>query len=73
MVWFAARQKWCSVFTARVKADGRFFMGYVETSTGKIAHKLELGNEYFGFVFDSLVGQTHYVEYDGADFAVFPV
>lgn len=60
------------MFTARVKADGRFFMAQVETGTGKVAHNLEPGNEYFGLVFDSLVvGQTHYVEYDGADLAVF--
>lgn len=36
------------MFTARVKADGRFFIGQVEKGTWKFAHKLEPGKEYFG-------------------------
>jgi hypothetical protein len=46
-------------------------MGQVETGTGEFAHKLEPGKEYCGFVLDALVGQTHYVEYEGAELAFF--
>jgi hypothetical protein len=59
------------VFNAKVRADGRFFRGAVEVKTQKFAQGLESGKEYFGVVFDSQVGQTHYVEYDRADFASF--
>lgn len=59
------------MFTAKVKTDGRLFMGYIERGTWVEAHVLEAGKEYCGIVFDSAPTRTHYVEYEGSEIAFF--
>lgn len=59
------------MFTAKVIADGRFFMGQIEKSTFRDAQQLEKDKTYYGLVFDHIVGQTQYVEYSECESAIF--
>jgi hypothetical protein len=59
------------MFTARVIADGRFFMGDTDTETGRDAHKLEAGKTYAGNVLDSMPTETQYIEFSRASRATF--
>ena len=59
------------MFTARVKADSRFFMGDTDIETGRDAHKLEAGKTYSGNVIDSMPTETHYIEFSRAKRATF--
>ena len=54
------------MFRAKVKTDGRLFLGQFEKETWGVANTLEPGKEYAGYVFDSLVGDTPYIEDDGS-------
>jgi hypothetical protein len=58
-------------FTAKVIADGRFFMGDTDVETGRDAHKIEAGRTYSGNVLDSMPTETHYVEFSKARRATF--
>jgi hypothetical protein len=59
------------MFTARVIADGRFFMGDTDVATGRDAHSLEAGKTYSGNVLDSMPTETQYVEFSRASRATF--
>jgi hypothetical protein len=59
------------MFNAKVKADGRLFVGYIENGTSIEVHALETNKEYFGLVFDSGPTHTPYIEYEGSTFASF--
>lgn len=59
------------MFTARVKADGRFFMGAIEIPAYRDVHKLEPGKRYQGHVLDSMPTETQYVEFNRATWAEF--
>ena len=59
------------MFTAKVIADGRLFMGQIETGKWRDAHVLEAGKEYYGLVFDSSPTRTQYIEYGNAEPAYF--
>jgi hypothetical protein len=57
--------------TARVIADGRFFMGDTDAETGRDAHKLDAGKTYAGNVLDSMPTETQYIEFSRASRATF--
>lgn len=59
------------MFTARVKADGRFFIASIVVPVNRDAHKLEPGKQYQGHVLDSMPTQTHYVEFSKATWETF--
>jgi len=59
------------MFTARIKADGRFFIGAIEVPAQRDAHKLEPGKRYQGHVLDSMPTQTQYVEFNHATWGEF--
>jgi hypothetical protein len=59
------------VFTARVIADGQFFMGDTDVATGRDAHRLEAGKTYAGNVLDSIPTETQFVEFSKASRATF--
>jgi hypothetical protein len=59
------------VFTAKVIADGRFFMGQMEKDTLRDAHQIEAGKKYYGLVFDHIMGDTQYIEYSECEPATF--
>jgi len=55
------------MFTAKVKADGRFFIGAIELGAHqRDAYALEPDKRYLGHVLDSVPTQTHYVELNTA-------
>jgi hypothetical protein len=59
------------MFTARVIADGRFFMGDTDIETGRDAHSIEAGKTYSGNVLDSIPTETQYVEFSKSSRATF--
>jgi hypothetical protein len=59
------------MFTAKVIADGRLFMGQLEKGTWRDAYMLEPEKEYYGLVFDSTPTRTPYIEYSNAEPAFF--
>ena len=56
------------MFAARVKVDGRLFVACIDDTESK-ACKLESGRRYWGLLYDSIMGQTPYIEWNEADFA----
>jgi len=60
------------MFTAEVKADGRFFIGAIELGAHqRDAYALEPDKRYLGHVLDSVPTQTHYVELNTATWEEF--
>jgi hypothetical protein len=59
------------MFTAKVIADGRFFMGDTEKDTGRDAHEIEKGKTYSGNLLDSTPTLTKYIEFSGSTRATF--
>lgn len=53
-------------FTAKIKSDGRFFIGSSELPGYRDAHAIEPGKRYQGLILDSMPSQTHYVEFNKA-------
>jgi hypothetical protein len=61
-------------FTAKVKADGRFFLGSIELlpdDEERTALNLQPGKRYKGLVFDSMPTLTHYVEFNKCSLGEF--
>jgi hypothetical protein len=59
------------MFTAKVKVDGRFFIGAIEVAAHRDAYALESGKRYQGHVLDSVPTHTHYVELNNATWEEF--
>jgi hypothetical protein len=59
------------MFTARVIADGKFFIGAIEVGKSCDAYKLEQGKKYSGHVLDNMPTNTHYVEFSKAAWGTF--
>jgi hypothetical protein len=61
-------------FTAKVKADGRFFIGSIELlhdDEERMAHNLQPGKKYKGLVFDSMPTLTQYIEFNKCSLGEF--
>ena len=60
------------MFTAKVKADGRFFIGAIEVAPHhRDAYTLQPGKRYLGHVLDTVPTRTHSVELKNATWEEF--